>query len=197
MFCGQVQIQILKQPLCLKKLCIIPKTSHSSWNLVVIIYFTIHISSGCCLKIFVRSTCCYYKLKIFIIFCGNGTWNKVYFTELVVFIFIIIIVIILHCVLFSGSYHSSIPISFLITKNMADSTHKLQPPCCKQVVVGVCGHQQSVFSNNKNTNGTLWKLGYNTYVKCQSKRSVNVNLECFLGTRVPNMWKCFTHQIPI
>jgi hypothetical protein len=79
---------------------------------------------------------------------------------------VVIIIIIIHCVFFSGSYHSSLPVSFLITKNMGDSTHKLHPPCCKQAVV-VYG-QQSVFSNNKNTNGTLWKLGYNTYVKCQS-----------------------------
>jgi hypothetical protein len=107
MFCGQAQIQILKQLLHLKKLCIIPKTSHSSWNLVAIIYFTLHISSGCFLKIFLRSCCCFYKLNISIIFHGNGTWNKVYFTELVVFIFIIITVIavtvfiiILYCVLF-------------------------------------------------------------------------------------------------
>jgi hypothetical protein len=132
---------------------------------VAIIYFTLHILSGCFLKIFLRFCCCYFKLNIFIIFYGNGTWNKVYFTEIVVFIFIIIII--LYCVLFSGSYHSSLPVSFLITTNMADSTHKLHPPCCKQAVV-VCGHQQSVFSNSKNTNGTLWKLGYNTYVKCQS-----------------------------
>jgi len=51
--------------------------------------------------------------------------------------------------------------------NMADSTHKLHPPCYKQAVV-VCGHQQSVFSNGKNTTRILWHLGYNTYVECQS-----------------------------
>jgi len=134
-----------------------------------ILYLT--FSSGCFLKIFLRSCCCFYKLNISIIFHGNGTLNEVYFTELVVFIFIyltvFVIITILYCVLFSGSYHSSLPVSFLITTNMADSTHKLHPPCYKQAAV-VCDHQQSVFSNSKNTTGILWHLAYNTYVKCQS-----------------------------
>jgi hypothetical protein len=78
----------------------------------------------------------------------------------------------------------------------ADSASKLHPPCCRQAVT-VCSHQQLAFSKNMNNTRRVCALEYNTCVKCQSKRNVNINFESFPVTPVPNMRKCLKHQIPI